>query len=294
MNKSTCFSISYNATDSEYSKHSMDAKQLVKSISAIAEMIEQADKLLNGEHSTVKVMVTAPAKQGSLCVDFETIQCVQGAIDVVRTLGLSSAVSFFTGGSAIAIAKHMQKKKVVELTENINDNITTLTFSDDEQLQCTPDVAKLVLHPSIRQAMHDLISTPLEGKKDPVFKIKTKDGDIQINEDESKNFQPIPKGTLSKKEIEDKEANISFSQVNFEGSTGWKMIYHGESVSIKMEDEAFLGTVKANQTKFSKDEMFSVKLNITRTKTARSSSIKYIVKKVLRHRVAADKKILTD
>lgn len=291
MDNNKTFSISYDAINSEFTDHSIDAFQLAESIHSVAEMIDKADKVLNGEHSTVKVMVNAPAKEGSLCVDFETVQLVQNAVDVVKTLGLAGFSAATFGGTALSLVNQLQRKKVLEVEEDVNNNSAVITLKD-EVINCSRDVAKLVTDPTIRAAMHKLIDKPLYGKDSPIFKIKSGEEVVEIEGEEISTFTPLQARTLVKSENETVERNISFTQVNFSGPTGWKMSYHGETPSVRMEDEAFLTRVKGSQAKFSKDDLFVVKMDVIRTESPRGNTTRYIIKEVLRHRPADGKKIM--
>lgn len=286
------FSISYDADNSTFTKHSIDALQLADSIKSIAEMINKADKLLNGDESTVKVMVNAPAKEGSLCIDFETIQFTAQSIDVVKELGFYALGCSSFAGSALSIIQRLKKKKVIELTEDVTSQESTILVSGGETIKCSATVAQLVTDPTIRQAMNTLIQRPLEGKEEPIFKVISGDKEVIIKGDETESFTPLQARTLVKSKTETVERNISFSQVNFQGSNGWKMIYRNEKLSVKMEDDTFLTKVKDSEAKFSKDDLFVVKLNITRTESPRGNTTRYAISQVIRHRAASESKIV--
>ncbi len=292
MNISRKFSISYDADSSSFTDHSIDALQLAESIQSVAEMINQADKLLNGDDSTVKVMVTAPAKEGSLCIDFETILQTAQSVDIIKELGFYAIGTAGFAGSALSVIQRLKKKKVIELEENTDTDEAVITVSGGDSINCTSTVAKLVTDPLIRQAINTLIQKPLEGKESPKFKIINDDNEVVFNEAETETFTPLQARTLVKSATETKESNISFTQVNFQGTSGWKMMYHGEKVSVKMEDEAFLIKVRDSQAKFSKDDLFVVKLDITRTESPRGNTTRYSISKVIRHRAAEANKIV--
>lgn len=296
MTTSSKFTISYDATNSEYSEHSIDALLLSDSIRAVVNMVTKADQVLNGEHSTVSLKVNAPAKQGSVQVGFEAVQLLANAVDVVKILGLTGAATGLLGGSVMAMVQHLKSQKVVELIEDKNTGKTTLITSKDDRHEVDSRIAQLTVDPTVRSALNTLIDKPFEGKEGAKFKILNDKDEavVEVEGEETNNYTPLPARSLVESNVEEVDANITFTQVNFEGSTGWKMAYHGETPAVKMEDELFLKSVQENKANFSKDDMFSVKLSITRTKSPRGHSTKYKITKVTRHRVDANRKIIQD
>ena len=69
------FSISYDANDNQLSEHKMDADILAKSIINVAQTIKHADEILNGKKRNIQTYVSAPAKEGSLSIEFVVTQC---------------------------------------------------------------------------------------------------------------------------------------------------------------------------------------------------------------------------
>lgn len=159
---------------------------------------------------------------------------------------------------------------------------------DGEEIVCNEAVAKLVTDPEIRQALVNVVRAPLDGKERPIFKITDDNGEeiLRLEGEETEEIKPLPRGTLLEKEISVDEVNVRFIQVNFEGNKGWRIDYLGDEHSVSLDDNVFLSQVQAATVQFSKEDLYVVDLETTKTFTARGVTNRYAIKKVKRRRPA--------
>ncbi|WP_447214193.1 hypothetical protein [Enterobacter ludwigii] len=295
MEKTTSFKVFYDADDKELSKHAIDAETLGNSILSMANLITKADDLLNEGGKSVKVLVSAPVEKGSVGVAYTVVQLLPDAIDVLKTIGIVGAVGTAVHASALSLIRHLGSKKVISVTRHTGKKkgIATLEV-DGEDIECSAPVAALVTDPAIRNALIAVVQKPLEGKDSPVFKIVDSKGKeiVRLEGDETEEIKPVPKGTLLEKYVEIKEVNVKFTQVNFHSEKGWRMEYKNEEHSVLLTDYEFLAKVRGAEGTITSEDLFSVSLEITKTTSARASAEKYVIKKVIRHRVAQGKKLI--
>lgn len=287
MEASTSFKIFYDANDKELANHAIDAKILGLSITSMAELIETADELLNEGQQTVKVLVTNPAEEGSLGIAFTIVELLPYAISAAKVIGLTGLAAAGLGGSALSLIRQLGSKKVIAITKKTGTN-TSILEVEGEEIECSNEVAKLVTDPTVRQALINVVRAPLSGKDDPVFKIIDENGEtvLKLEGDETEEIKPLPRGTLLEKEVETKDVNVKFIQVNFDGDKGWRIEYNNDQHSVALDDEEFLVKVRAGTITFSKEDLFVVSLETTKTFTARGVTNRYAVKKVKRQRPA--------
>jgi hypothetical protein len=145
-----------------------------------------------------------------------------------------------------------------------------------------------VTDPEIRQALVNVVRAPLDGKERPIFKITDDNGEeiLRLEGEETEEIKPLPRGTLLEKEISVDEVNVRFIQVNFEGNKGWRIDYLGDEHSVSLDDNVFLSQVQAATVQFSKEDLYVVDLETTKTFTARGVTNRYAIKKVKRRRPA--------
>ncbi|HEA4657381.1 TPA: hypothetical protein RW222_004373 [Escherichia coli] len=253
----------------------------------MADLIAKADRNLNDGQETVKLMVTAPAAPGSIGVIYSMQELVPHAVDVAKAIGLTVAGGALAGGSALALIRQLGSRKVISVTRKVDTQEAVLEL-DGEEIICHEAVAKLVTDPEIRQALVNVVRAPLDGKERPIFKITDDNGEeiLKLEGEETEEIKPLPRGTLLEKEVSIDEVNVRFIQVNFEGNKGWRIDYLGEEHSVSLDDNVFLSQVQAATVQFSKEDLYVVDLETTKTFTARGVTNRYAIKKVKRRRPA--------
>ncbi|HCR2212140.1 hypothetical protein [Enterobacter hormaechei] len=293
MEKSTSFKVFYDANDKELSNHAIDAEDLGKSILSMTTLINKADDLLNDGNKSVKVLVSAPLKKGSVGIAYTVVQLLPDAIDVLKTIGIVGTVGVAAHASALSLIRQLGSKKVVSVTKRAGTDMAVLEFEDGD-IECPSAVATLVTEPVIRDALISVVQGPLEGKESPVFKIVDGNDEVlvKLEGEQTEEIKPLPRGTLLTKTVEEKEVNVKFTQVNFHSEKGWRMDYNQEEHSVLLTDYEFLAKVRMAEGTVTSEDMFSVLLETTRTTSARGKTEKYVIKKVLRHRVMQGKKLI--
>ncbi len=286
------FSVYYDAQDNELNQHKMDAYALGNSILEIAKLFKQADTLLNGEQKTVDLQVTAPAREGSLAIDFAITILNSGGVDILKYLGLSSASASVIGGTALSVARQLKRKKVISIETTSGSSQAKILYNGGE-IECEKTVAMLATNPDIRKSMNEVISQPFLGKNDPKFRVEINGLDVFLAEgDVVTEFTPMPKNSMSTEETQVITTNVHITQINFESKNGWRMLYDGQEKAVKMDDDAFMTRVRDSVHKFSNGDMFEVELSITHKITARSERTEYMITHVIRHRAAPERQIL--
>ncbi len=269
----------------------MNAYDLGNSILETAKMLYKADKLVNKE-KTVEIQVVAPAREGSFAIDFAVTLLNTNAIDIMKYIGLTVSSASIISGSALQIARRIRGKKVISVVTNSSESTSTIEV-DGEVIKCDRTVATLVTNPEIRKAMNEIITRPLSDKDAPVFRVEV-DGveTVKFEGNDVLEFTPLPKNSLSTQKTRQVTTNITLTQINFESSNGWKMVYEDVERSVKMEDESFMQKVRDNAKSFTKGDMFEVNLTIVYKATAKTEKTKYIITNVIRHRAASDRKLV--
>ncbi|NQY07764.1 MAG: hypothetical protein HRT68_16595, partial [Flavobacteriaceae bacterium] len=171
-----------------------------------------------------------------------------------------------------------------------------ITLSDDSTIEVPNEVASLITSKGMRDSIDSIIKSPLDNATDAKFIIKDEDGEeiFVVSEEEALDFKTVSVNIIDEIKENEETVNIFFTKINFEGPKGWQIRLPNESlVSITMKDDNFTGRINASNQKFTKNEMFEVKLK-TITKHRHGTSPLYTreITRVIRHRVAIDNKII--
>lgn len=289
------FKLSY---DGDLTKnHTMNAEALGQSIISMAALITQADKLLNGEQSEAKIDVKAP-NAGSYEIEF-VAWLSSGGIDILKTLGVSAMSATAFSASLLSILKQLRNRKIANIVINKDEpEKSYVQLEDNEQVPCTPEIAKLVQSHVVRTQVDNIFRKPV--LKDPTAKVKlglsldNEDMTQVITYEDTTLLKAPPKKSLQEETITTEIKNVFFVQINLESSKGWKAKIQGnKEFSVKMDDKAFIDRVNLKKDFPVKGELFEVELEITVAHTDNKESTSYRITEVRRHRTTDEgKKIL--
>lgn len=252
------FSISYDTDETK--QHSIDAETLGNSLVSLARVIRQSDKILNGENSQVKVEVKAHT-EGTFTVDL-VAWYQSGGADVLNTLGLTVA-SFSAGaGTVFGAIKQIRSKKITAKVRQ-GDKKTHLILSDGSSIECTDEVADIVADRYVRQELENVIRNPVANEDGAKFVLKDENKNIVdfLDSEDAISFGALPRTALIEVEHVENTMTVVFTQVNFNGTQGWKCdLPDGRNVSVSMKHKAFRESVNKGYESFVKGEPYIVRL----------------------------------
>ncbi|GBO49480.1 hypothetical protein MFFDBJGM_02498 [Pectobacterium versatile] len=294
----TDFEIKYNGNEPGGPKeHQIDARILGNAITSLCDIIEQSDKIINGESSDVQVNVKAH-QEGSFEVVVSVAQQADN-INVLEILGLSKEiVAIATGtsvGTVLGAIKWLKGRKLAEVAVDEEKGTATLIAKDNEEIECPIVVQKVLSSPSVRKGFDDLVYKPLASEGISTFSVERDDEPlVTVTEEDKKSFKATRSLVKEEKFAETVTANVHISCVNFLAKTGWKMILpNGNEVATAMNDDAFLERINLNKATFSKDDLFVVEYTHTQTQVGEKlGRPRYEIERVVRHRAAGDRKIV--
>lgn len=271
-----------------YADNQIDAKTLGEALTSLSVLIEHAEKIINGEASESKVSIKA-TKEGS----FTLLVAVMGSIKTINALGLVTGSGVASGG-VLGMIEWLKGRKISSIV--IDEQKETAEIEvDGEKVECSNDIQKLITSPVIRKELDRLIYKPLQTDKPSTFSVSEREQKVvKVTQVEATSFKVTKSTFVEKTHVTTREANIHFANVRFKQGKSWDIILPGGvEVSASMKDEAFLERVEHNQTAFCKDDLFVVELTETNKETNGAfSKPRYSITKVIRHRAAANRKLL--
>lgn len=283
------FKISYDTP--ETADHTMDAEELGSSLVSLSKVIKNADKILNGEDSEVDVEVRAH-NQGSY--ELEIITWLKdGGIDILKTLGFSFAGAAFTAGSLIGLIRELKGRRI-ESRSNKDEKVT-LQLEDGETIECSEGVAELISSYNVMKDLEDVIVKPTKDAKSGSIKLTSEDGNQgELDILDRDYFKAPPRSSMRQETEYEEECEAVFTVVALESPTGWKLKLPPDDTeySVKMADERFLERVNDGDKQFVKGELFKIKLKTIERELDGKTTYTRIVTEVLRHRAAAERKII--
>lgn len=287
------FQITY--AGSALDNNEMDVRELAPALVAVADLLEEANNIVNGGSSKIAVSVHGAFKSGSFGIDFRVIQDIfQNVMNLFNSEGVTAANNLLgllglkdVGKGLIALIKKLKGRRIKNI-EKLDDNRVRIHIDTREKIDIEGSVLELYKSARVRDALDKVINRPLNrngieefrsliaGQKEPVIVRK-----------EEKDFFELP---LIDDELlgeNETEAYLQVVSLSFKEDNKWRFS-RGENVFFaSVEDTHFLGGINRNEIRFSKDDILKVRLLTKDLLTGNGIRTEYKVLEVLEHRSAA-------
>lgn len=291
----TTFRVYY---DGEALKESeMDVKELAPALLAFGELLEESNRVLNGDKATVTVKVKA-FQAGCFGIDFEVIQSVlqhvknlfadgttvREAVDLLNLLGISPFdATVATGGGLLYLLKKAKGRKPKSRTVLESGNVR-IYFEEGEPIETTPDVVDLYVDEGVRRAISHTMA-PLEKDGIDSFCIgwDNKREEIATKEDVSSFAPPAYEPVLLSEDEEPQERYFSIISLSFKDDNKWRLSDGTSSIYAMIEDRDFLNKMERNAITFAKNDLLLVRLKTRQLQCRDGLKTEYVVVKVVEH-----------
>lgn len=278
------FSISYDAESGDYHNHEIDAQILSRSIQGVYDMVAEANALMN-KGAEVKLKVTAPAKEGSVIIDYILLASTPQALAVLKYLGLTAASSAIAGGALLEVVKKLKNRRIANIVIEGESDVAKIEV-DGEVIECNKFVAQLAVDRKVRSAVHSVVQAPIAGREGAIFKVlDEKDNPVvEIDEEEANDYSPLPSKSLEQEKVTTDKTTAYFVQVNFESNNGWRVkLADGTEHAVTLADEIFMDKVNQSKQSFSKEDLFEIVIETKAIYRQTRSTYNYTILEVTRH-----------
>ena len=101
------FSISYDAAESDFKEHEINARDLGQAILGMHNLIEETAAILSGGAADVELKVYAPLKEGSVIIDFVLQADPVAVLAGLKYLGVLTGGGGVFWGAFVGVFKHI-------------------------------------------------------------------------------------------------------------------------------------------------------------------------------------------
>lgn len=289
------FNIAYDGLALQSSE--MEVRQLAPALHAVGEVLEAANKVLNGDQIKLSIRVRGSFKSGCFGIDFALTQSlwkdaltffstpdVVAAVTIINLLGLSGKDGI---NSLIGLIKWIKNRKISKVVE-IEDSKIKIIIDDDFKI-VEDKVLKLLEDYSVRKALSGVIYDPLETDGIDKFAAGSeKDGLVVVEKKDAVYFSsPIIQDRLLHESIY--ETMLQLVSLSFHEDNKWRVSEGGNgSFLCDITDTEFNSKVQKNEIAFAKDDLLRVNLRKRQWLTEKGTMrMDYIIEKVIEHKSAA-------
>ncbi len=259
------FAISYDMDETK--EHSIDAEVLGHSLVNISKLVNDSNRLINGEESRIELQVKAH-KPGSFTVELIAWYNTGGKelLDMLGFSAKATAIAAVPLATVFGTLAHLKDKKIKLTKTSDKKGSSIIETEDGQQIEVDENIASLVTNPEVRKSLSEIVSKPIAGKEKASFKIKDENGIVvtEVKHEDAKAFTPIsPKTVTTTVTKTDLQNQITFANVNFDSiSSGWKVYLPtmDKPQTIKMKDQAFINRINGGYAEFAKDKKYLVSI----------------------------------
>lgn len=247
--------------------HEMEVRQLAPALHAMGDLLDNANRVLNGPDSRVSVSVKGSFKTGCFAIDFSFLQGWGRSVvdmfnsrEVIAALGLLALLGLSGKDAArglIGVIKWAQGRTIRKV---VKTDSTATIYVDEDSLEIELKVLQLLMDIETRKALDGVIREPLSHEGIDLFASGT-DSEIEVtvNRTESKWFAvpEVTEQTISESQTEE---SLQLVTVAFKEDNKWRFSDGAGSFYASIVDHDFLNRVDKDEERFGKNDIFRVLL----------------------------------
>lgn len=253
---------------------SMDVRDLAPALIAAADLVREANRVLNGDRTSVRVVVKSDFRRGSFGIDLTVVQSawdqakqillgsdLKAASELLRLVGLGG-----TSWGVIQIIRWLRGRRP-ERTTPVNVDTIRIELGQ-ETLDVARDVVLLFNDPRVRDEASKIVQ-PLarDGIESLSFGEHPDPSNIILKGDVS-HFAVAPAVSAVEESVSDStsEAVMEIVTASFQEDRVWVLSDGTNKFNVRMEDERFLSDVQSRRHTFGKGDALRVRMRSTATR----------------------------
>ena len=260
----------------------MDVQELGPALMALSALVNEANKVLNDDNSTIAVKVNADFKKGSFEIQLELIRTLAAQLQSLFTpnvtmeqliayLGLAGSVQSLVGGPNLVDVIKWVKNRVITKATKHKDGTVTLE-SETDHITVNVNVVNIYQYVPVRESFDKLVE-PTRREGIDSFQVRAdKDKTVvqSIKKEEAKCFE-FDSGKIGnvkeKVEVTETDEWVNILTVNFE-DLKWRFMSDENKFYAKMDDEDFIKQIDNGDQSFTKGDMLKIRRERTQIRKA--------------------------
>lgn len=246
--------------------HEMDVQDLAPALLALAEIAKIANKQLNGDRASIRVLVNADTEQKCFQVDLSLVQSWldQASMfvgkDNLATVSQIAQIIGLTGtplGGLFWLYKRLygQPAKAPPAVTFTSDDATGVTVininGDGNSIKVSNETAKLAQDPKVLGHVKTVLDPLNQPDYEDFSIVKGDKALVKINRDEAHNIRkyalPLPDENEPENFVSLVEGQVEIVTAQYKGNAQWVLWWTGRNRNMKVEDDKWLARFQSGE-----------------------------------------------
>lgn len=252
----------------------MDVRDLGPALMSLGTLVNEANKLVNADNSSIAVKVNADFQKGSFEIQLELVRTLADQIqnlftptvstkELIELLGLAGSTQSLLGLPNLMDLIRWSKRNPIKKAKKREDGRVEI-ISENESMVVHANVVNVFQSVAVRESLNGVIA-PTKRVGIDSFQVRQNGMEVQtILKEDAENFtyNEAEIDVEDKKNVQETEQWVRILTVNFE-DLKWRFQSGENKFYAKIDDEKFLGQINNGEISFTNGDTLKVKLEQT-------------------------------